>query len=68
MFSLSATAFPEFGIGTRPSGDDARPGCDVFAIVFLRSMMGKSHSDDKRCPQGGLLLGHEAGHSMINSA
>jgi hypothetical protein len=39
-----------------------------FAIFFLRSMMGKSHSDDKRCPQGTLLLGHEAGHSMINSA
>jgi hypothetical protein len=44
------------------------PDAIVFAIVFLRSMMGKSHSGDKRCPQGTLLLGHEADHSPINSA
>jgi hypothetical protein len=31
-------------------------------------MMGKSHSDDKRCPQGGLLLGHATGRLFINSA
>jgi hypothetical protein len=31
-------------------------------------MMGKSHSGDKRCPQGTLLLGHAIRCPITNSA
>jgi hypothetical protein len=54
MFSLSATAFPE--IDWHPVSGRG---------LFLRFMMGKSHSRDKRCPQGGMRRWHE-GHQAKN--
>ena len=54
MFSLSATAFLIL-IGTGPA---ALPG--LKCSLFLRFMMRKSHSPDKRCPQGH-LRGRQSG-------
>src|SRR4029450_6940281 len=54
MLSLSATAFPEI--------DWHRPGACCQGLrcdLFLRFMIGKSHSCDKRCPQGGMRQWHE---------
>jgi hypothetical protein len=53
MFSLSATAFPDIELATVRLGSSAGPKvCDLY--LFLRFMMTKSHSRDKRCPQGGM--------------
>ena len=57
MFSLSATAFPDFD-WHRPGLRRCRQG--LGCGLFLRFMMGKSHSPDKRCPQGRLRRRHEA--------
>src|SRR5216683_8338149 len=55
LSSLSATAFPDIALAHVLPAMTPEQG----ATFFLRSMMGKSHSDDKRCPQGTLWLGHE---------
>jgi hypothetical protein len=59
MFSLSATAFLILIgnlIGTGPARLFRR---GLRCGLFLRFMMRKSHSRDKRCPQGHLRLRHE---------
>jgi hypothetical protein len=48
-------------IGTGPARDAESLGCGLF----LRFMMGKSHSRDKRCPQGRMRRWHE-GHQGKN--
>jgi hypothetical protein len=68
MFSLSATAFLILiGIGLLAPGLAVPPSfrCGLFSIfarplldLFLRFMMRKSHSPDKRCPQGRLRGQH----------
>src|SRR5215813_514458 len=56
MFSLSATAFPDIDWHRPGLARDAKvSGCGLF----LRFMMSKSHSPDKRCPQGRLRRRHE---------
>ena len=73
MFSLSATAFlmltgrllaqilPGYSAGPKSKGPKSKvPKRKVLGCgLFLRFMMRKSHSHDKRCPQGYLRLRHE---------
>jgi hypothetical protein len=62
MLSLSATAFPEIDWHRPGLARNAKAsGCGLF----LRFMMSKSHSPDKRCPQGGMRRWHE-GHQAKN--
>jgi len=42
-----------------PSGPAFRRPGAIFSDLFLRLMMGKSHSSDKRPPQGRLRGWHE---------
>jgi hypothetical protein len=54
-------------IGTGPgcfAGLQVRSFLDLLSTFFLRFMMLKSHSPDKRCPQGCLRGQHEAYQAM----
>ena len=55
---------PRFDLA--PAGSGVAPG--IGCGLFLRFMMGKSHSHDKRLPQGGLRRRHEGGQAQNNSA